>query len=68
MKNMVVEKRVSFFKFYSHDFQLKCLPYPTQIIEAIDSHLPKMAIRRNEKLQETMRVMMRKLFRLDYLN
>ena len=32
------------------------LPYPNHIINEINMHMPEMAIRRNDKLQETMRV------------
>jgi len=52
---MTVEKRVCIFSFHAEKFQKDCLPYPTNIITAIDRFLPQMAIKRNEKLQETMR-------------
>jgi dynein heavy chain len=55
MNSMTVEKRVCIFSFHAEKFQKDCLPYPTNIITAIDRFLPQMAIKRNEKLQETMR-------------
>ncbi len=56
MKEMVVDKRVCLFSFQAHEFQTNVLPYPNNIINAINSYMPMMAIQRNEKLQETMRV------------
>jgi hypothetical protein len=53
---MTVEKRLCFFKFKTTDFQTDCLPFPKSVIKAIDNHMPDIAINRNEKLQETMRV------------
>lgn len=55
MKAMTISKRVCIFGFHSGDFQKKCLPYPNNIISAINNFLPQTAIKRNEKLQETMR-------------
>jgi hypothetical protein len=52
---MKINRRVGIFNFHGNDFQEKCLPYPTSIISAIDNFLPQTAIKRNEKLQETMR-------------
>jgi chromosome condensin MukBEF ATPase and DNA-binding subunit MukB len=55
MSSMIVSKRIGIFDFNAIKFQEMCLPYPTNVISAIDAFLPKMAILRNEKLQETMR-------------
>ena len=55
MNSMIIEKRVCIFSFHAENFQKDCLPYPSNIIAAIDHFLPQMAIKRNEKLQETMR-------------
>ncbi len=54
---MHVDKRICIFKFKATDFQTNCLPYPKSVISAIDGHMPDIAISRNEKLQETMRVL-----------
>lgn len=56
MKSMEVEHRIAVFLFQAHQFQKDCLPYAENVITVIDSYLPAMAIRRNEKLQETLRV------------
>ena len=56
METMVVSQRIAIFMFSASGFQVDCLPYPKQVISVIDSHMPIMAIERNEKLQETMRV------------
>ena len=53
---MNVNKRICVFKFGASDFQANSLPYPQSVITAIDNHLPGIAVMRNEKLQETMRV------------
>jgi hypothetical protein len=53
---MNVDRRICIFKFKATDFQTNCLPYPKSVISAIDGHMPEIAISRNEKLQETMRV------------
>ena len=59
---MNVDKRICIFKFKANGFQTDCLPYPKSVISAIDGHMPAIAITRNEKLQETMRVY-KKLYR-----
>ncbi len=56
METMVVSQRIAIFLFSASGFQFDCLPYPKQVIKVIDSHMPIMAIERNEKIQETMRV------------
>ena len=56
MTSMAVNKRICIFSFSAAKFQEICLPYPTNVISVIDTFLPKMAILRNEKLQDTMRV------------
>ena len=48
--------RVGFLQIIGSKFKNDSNPYPSHIIEVIDGFLPPMAIRRNEKLQETMRV------------
>lgn len=53
---MVTEQRIAVFLFQALEFQNDCLPYATNVIAKIDAYLPAMAIRRNEKLQETLRV------------
>lgn len=55
MKEMITNKRVCFFNFKATDFQRDVLPYPNEIISAIDKFMPETAISRNDKLQETMR-------------
>ena len=52
---MVTKKRVCFFDFNANKFQNDCRPYPNHVISVLDSFMPKMAVKRNEKLQETMR-------------
>jgi hypothetical protein len=54
---MGTEKRVCIFDFRANKFQNDCMPYPSHVINTIDKFLPQMAIKRNEKLQETMRVL-----------
>lgn len=56
MQAMVIRQRICIFDFDSVKFQETCVPFPTDVIKAIDSFLPHMAVYRNEKLQETMRV------------
>lgn len=56
MKSMVVSKRIGIFDFSAVEFQKTCLPFPKNVIKSIDGFMPKMAVYRNEKLQETMRV------------
>ncbi len=56
MNSMIVDRRIGIFKFRAHEFQTESFPYPSDVIKMIDSHMPPIAIRRNEKLQETMRV------------
>lgn len=56
MKSMRTEKRICIFDFRANKFQTDCMPYPSHVIHTIDKFLPQMAIKRNEKLQETMRV------------
>jgi hypothetical protein len=53
---MIIDKRIGIFGFKASGFQEKCLPYAVNVLSAIDSYLSRMAIFRNEKLQETMRV------------
>ena len=53
---MVISYRIGFLKLDGLKFKENSKPYPTRVIEVIDSYLPPMAIKRNEKLQETMRV------------
>ncbi len=52
---MVTNHRVGFLQILGSKFKDNSLPYPSHIISVIDTFLPPMAIRRNEKLQETMR-------------
>ena len=56
MNAMVVEERLTIFYFQGLGFQTSCLPYAKNVISVIDSHMPAMAVVRNEALQETMRV------------
>jgi hypothetical protein len=56
MKSMVTRKRICIFDFYAVEFQETCLPFPNSVIGSIDRFMPQMAVHRNEKLQETMRV------------
>ncbi len=58
MKEMLVNKRVCFFSFQAYEFQSNTLPFPTGIIDAINKFMPQLAVKRNEKLQETMRVIL----------
>lgn len=60
---MTINKRVCIFNFHADEFQKKTLPYPNNIISTIDNFLPQMAVRRNEKLQETMREALKMLDR-----
>ena len=53
---MIVAYRVGFLQIIGSKFKLDCKPYPNHVIDVIDNFLPPMSIRRNEKLQETMRV------------
>lgn len=53
---LITNQRICLFQFQAHKFQTDCLPYPKQVIKVIDSFMPQLAVKRNEKLQETMRV------------
>jgi hypothetical protein len=65
---MVTVNRLGFIRLLADKFKEDCLPYPKKVIEVIDSYLPPMAIRRNEKLQETMRVSSNKFKRKHFKN
>lgn len=65
MQAMVNRQRICIFDFDAVNFQSSCVPFPTDVINAIDSFLPQMAVYRNEKLQETMRVRIIHLLSLD---
>ena len=56
MNTMTTEKRVCIFEVHAYSFQKDCVPYPSDVVKAIDEFMPRMAVSRNEKLQETMRV------------
>ena len=56
---LTTSQRIGFVNLQATNFMNTCLPYMKNIIYVIDSYLPPMAISRNEKLQETMRVRIR---------
>ena len=58
MQAMVTRKRIGMFDLQAHEFKTACLPYPTEVIKTIEEHLRQMAIKRNESLQETIRVIL----------
>jgi hypothetical protein len=59
---MTTVYRVGFLQVLGSKFRDDTKPYSSHVIEVIDGFLPPMAISRNEKLQETMRVMKVKIF------
>jgi len=59
---MRTDKRICIFDFRANKFQTDSIPYPSHVINTIDKFLPQMAIKRNEKLQETMRVYLKFVF------
>ena len=57
MNSMCIDERIGgIFRFMAREFQSNCLPYTLSVLKSIDSHVPPIAIKKNEKLQETLRV------------
>jgi hypothetical protein len=56
IESMITSKRIGFIHLMSESFKQNSMPYPKRVIHVIDTFLPPMAIQRNEKLQETIRV------------
>lgn len=60
IESMIINKRIGFIHLMADSFKDNSLPYPKRVINVIDKFLPPMAVQRNEKLQETIRVNFKK--------
>lgn len=53
---MILSKRVGLFSVDCNAFQSSCLPYPEKILNAIATHLPVFAVKRNDALLNVVKV------------
>ena len=56
MNEMETERRRSMIQVLGESFKESCLPYPTEVIEAVQARLPVIANDRNENLIKVIKV------------
>ena len=56
MKRMTKKRRIGMVDLSADDFSQSCLPYPNEVIKAINSKLPVVAKKKNDDLLTIIKV------------